>query len=355
MPAPDRPHPPQRRHVFAALLSCALVILVAACHRGPPPPPANVTPDGAVFASLDLTRQGDFDGLMQSLLPPADYRVWRSEWETARTQAPAATPAQRRQFEQAMQMLTQPGAEGKLYRLLEPELATLRKQRGQQLPILTGILQAAGQQVIAGSDEFGAGQKQMATQALNALIAWLQSADLGDDAKARQAIGMVCTTARKLNVQTLEQWRALDYAQAMQRYGIAWKGLLSLLKLYGLDLDASLGAARVETLSDDGSHALVQVTLTLAGRPVTGQWHMLKVGNAWYDAERLAAWRKRHPAPPASSSPAQPASAASGAQPPAGTTAAVPARTPAAPAPASSAPANPPASPSAAASSGTPR
>jgi hypothetical protein len=332
----------------AFMAPCTLALVLAACHPGPPEPPPNTTPDGAVLASIVLTRKGDFDGLMRNLLPPNDYGIWRREWDRARTHPPQATPAKRSEFAQTMRMLTAPDAEQTVLEKIRPELADLRTRRGQQLPVLGAILQASGRQVISGAHGLAAGQKQMAEQALAALTGWMQGVDFGDENHARQAIGVLCDTARKLDVKTLDQWRALDYAQAMQRYGAAWRGLVAVLKVYGLDLDASLGAANVETLSSDGSHARVQVTLTLAGKAITGQWQMVKVGNAWYDAEQLAAWRKRHPpkpAPAASATATPPAAPATVANPPApprtAATAATVRRTPGA---ASPAPAGAPAS-----------
>ncbi|MGH8164986.1 MAG: hypothetical protein ACREP1_11705 [Rhodanobacteraceae bacterium] len=289
----------RRAHSFSIVLLTALLGL-AACHREPAAPP-NTTPEGAVRADLVLTRNGDFDGLLRSTLPIADYQAWRKEWEQAKGQQPAPTAQQRAQFAQMMQKLTEPGAEDKLYKQLQPQLADFRKQHAKDMPMLIGILQAAGNNIVQNSAELSASQKQQATEALTALAAWAQTADFTDAAKAKQAIGVICDTARKLDLKTLDQLRVLDYAQTMKKYGEGWDGLKHLLKIYGLDLDASFDGARVETLSHDAAHARVRETFVLAGKPIVSEVNLVRQGGHWYDADRLAAWRKRHETTSASS------------------------------------------------------
>lgn len=261
--------------------------------------------------NLQLTSSGDFDDLMKNRLPAADYAQWRTEWTQARTQAEPASANQAQQFAQIMQMLTAPGAEAKLVKRLQPELAKMRGGQNQTLPIASGILEAAGKQMIAASPQLGTSQRAMATQGLEALIAWAKTTDFSDAKKAKKAVDIVCATARQLNVQTLAQWRALDYAQTMRNYGVLWNGLENLLHLYGLDLAGNLTAAKISATSSDATHATVKLAMTLAGKPLTGEWPMVKQDDHWYDAALLDAWRQAHPVPAATV--AAPASAASGA------------------------------------------
>lgn len=295
-----------RRLGFRLFALAAFVLALAACNRNPPPStqatvPANTTPENAVRADLVLTRNGDFDGLLRSTLPSSDYQAWRAEWQRAHSQQPAPTPEQRARFAAVMQKLTAAGAEGALFRQLQPQVAQLRTHRAENLPMLLGILQAAGNDLVQNAT-LSPNQKQQATQAVAALAAWAQSADLADEAKAKQAVGVICATARKLDLRTLDQWRALDYAQVMARYTAGWNGLKQLLKIYGLDLDATFDNAKLETLSNDGTHARVRETLILAGKPIVSEVHLVMQDGHWYDADQLAAWRKQHQKPAAASS-----------------------------------------------------
>lgn len=282
------------RRAHTGLVFITLLAL-AGCNRNREPvaPPAT-TPEGAVRAALVLTRNGDFDGLLRSTLPGADYKAWRAEWANARAKQPPPAPQQRAQFAQMMQKLTEAGAEEKLYRQLQPQLADLRTHRAQNLPMLIGILQAAGNNVVANAGGLSSAQKQQATEAIRALADWAEHADFTDPTKAKKAIAVVCDTARKLDLKTLEQARALGYEQTMARYRTAWDGLKELLGIYGLDLDASFDQVKLETLHDDGRRASVRETFTLAGKPIVSEINLVMQDGHWYDADRLAAWRAKH-------------------------------------------------------------
>jgi hypothetical protein len=293
--------------------------MLAACHRAPPPP-SNVTPEKAVATNLRLTAMGDFDGLMRNRLPPADYAQWRAEWDKAHAQPLPPTTARETQFAQIMRMLTEPGAEAKLARRLGPALASLHGGQDASMPIFASILEAAGRQMIADAPQLGPAQKALATQALNALVTWSRTTDFSDPKKARKAIDLICATARQLHVQTLAQWRALDYAHTMRDNGIIWNGLESLLDIYGLDLAGSLNDAKIGTIANDGTRATIKLDMTFAGQPLSGEWVLSKQAGHWYDTALLEAWRKAHPAPAAASTSARAATASTTAAAPAAST-----------------------------------
>lgn len=283
------------RRALAATVALAGALALAACQQAPPPP-TNVTPEKAVATNLRLTATGDFDALMRNRLPPVDYRVWRAEWDKAREHQAPATTAQQKQFADIMTMLTQPDAEAKLAKRLQPELPKMIGGKNGSLPIASGILEAAGKQMIAASPQLGPSQKALASAGLDALIGWARTTDFSSPKKARKAIDIVCATARQLHVQTLEEWRALDYADSMRNYGIIWNGLEAVLAIYDLDVARRLDDARVSAVSVAGDHATVKLEMSLAAHPLSAEWPMQKEGDHWYDAALLAAWRKAHPA-----------------------------------------------------------
>ena len=322
------------RRVLVAAFSMAGMLALAACHHAPPPP-SNATPEQAVATSLRLAATGDFDGLMKNRLPPADYTQWRAEWQQSHAHAEPDSAARQQQFAQIMRMLTEPGAEARLAKRLQPELAKLHAGKDSSLPIFSGILRAAGEAMIADSPQLDDAQKLLARQALAALSGWAKTTDFGDAKKATKAIQLVCNTARQLHVRTLAQWRALDYAQTMRDYGIIWNGLEDVMDLYGLDLANSLTSAKIDTVTNDGNHAVVKLDMTLAGQSLSGEWPMVKQSGHWYDTAVLSAWQKAHPAPATTATPA--ASTTSAARPAATSSLAKPAA-----APASSMPPGPP-------------
>lgn len=294
MPTANRSRP-ARRHAVALACAGAFALMLAACHHAPPPP-SNATPEQAVATNLRLTAAGDFDGLMKNRLPPSDYAAWRADWDKQHTHPMPASVDQQKQFAEIMQILTAPDAEAKLAKRLEPELKGMRGGKDQPMPIFGSILAAAVKQMIAESPQLGPTQQAFANQGLDALGGWAATVDFSDPRKAGKAIALVCATARELHVQTLEQWRALDYATTMKNYGIIWNGLENLLHLYGLDIAGSLTNAKTSAVASNADHATVKLDMTLAGKPLSGQWPMLKQAGHWYDAALLEAWQRAHPA-----------------------------------------------------------
>ncbi len=318
------------RRVCLVLALCATAVL-AACHHEAPPA-SNVTPEKAVATSLRLVATGDFDGLAKNRLPPADYAVWRAEWQRRHTHPRPVTDVQREQFAKIMQMLTEPGAEAALLKKLE----AMSAGKGHLPPIFTSIAEAAGRQMIEDAPQLGPAQKKMALDGLAAVMAWAATVDPGDHEKAARAVDLVCSTARSLHIKTLAQWRALDYETRMRDYGIIWNGMENLLAIYGLDLGASLLDARASTVSKTGDEAVVRLDMQVAGKPLTGQWKMRRLRGHWYDQALLDAWRKAHPAPAGTAANAASAAPSAGAPasgtadaPPTPATAAAPASAPA--------------------------
>lgn len=286
-----------RRHLVAFTLAGTLAL--AACQHAPPPP-SNATPEQAVATSLRLTAAGDFDGLMQNRLPPAEYTAWRAEWDKQHAQPVPASVDQQKQFADIMRMLTEPDAEAKLAKRLAPQLQDLHGGKGQPMPIFGSILEAAIKQMIAESPQLGPAQQTLANQGLAALAAWAATVDFSDTKKAGKAIALVCATARALHVQTLAQWRALDYTTTMKDYGVIWNGLEKLLDLYGIDVTRTLARANTSAVALNGDHATVKLELTLADKLLSAEWPMVKQAGHWYDAALLDAWQKAHPVSAAS-------------------------------------------------------
>lgn len=325
---------PHRHRIRLGLLAVlgAGALLLAACQRtpAPPPKPDNATPEEAISTNLALVAVGDFDGLMQNRLPPADYATWRREWQQARAQQPPVSQAQQDQFARIMHMLTAKDAEATLAPRLKAQLGDASGRA-----IMTGLIETSARQMITASPQLGPDQRVLATTLLDTLAAWARTNDFSKPRQAKAAIAIACDTARQLHVATLAQWRALDYPTTMRNYGIIWTGLEKILAVYGVDLARSFNDAKVKTLAQDGSAASIQLTLKLAGQTLTGTWSMQRQQDHWYDAAMLDAWNKAHPASVASVAappthpPVVPAAAGSAAPVPAGTAPATPAAAPA--------------------------
>ncbi len=308
------------RKLSARLLIMLLAALVlAACHQNPQEKLAaeSETPQATVQNAIHDIKDGQFDQLMQHLLPPADYKQMRSQWTQKHQQdINDITDEQRRNFASKMQELTGPDAKKKQYAKLEPVLDNWDSKYKARVPMMVGIFRIMIGTKITQSKTMSAEQKSQARGVLDALSTWAQNTNWGDKEKARQAVGTVVDTARALDIKTLDQVYKLSYDQSMQRYTTGWKGLKQLLDIYGLSLDAILDSAKVKTVSQNGDNATVEVNYTILDKPMTTNIDMVRKGKRWYASNFLKHWKEEqaklahaHSTASAASAPAAPASA----------------------------------------------
>ena len=305
-----------------SLLLLALLAL-AACHNKDETAaaPGGATPEAAVQQSVTLIKAGDFDGFWKHALPPADYANLRTDWTHPRPDQHPITDEDRARFTQAVKQLTAPNAETTLYDQLKPKLAQMEQQYHDQLPVMIGIGQAILTTGIAQNKTMTENQKQQMRDVLNVLLPWAQQTPWFDQDKAKQAVGVVVTTARQLDLKTPDQLQSMDFDTAMKKYTAAYQGIKQLLVTYGLSVDDTLDSVKVSTVGIDHGHAHVKIDYTLLGKPLSTDSQLVLVDGRWYsqdliDSERAQHEQFLHPPAPAGSSTA-PAPAAS-AQPPAG-------------------------------------
>ncbi|HEX6832190.1 MAG TPA: hypothetical protein VF132_01545, partial [Rudaea sp.] len=109
----------------------------------------------------------------------------------------------------------------------------------------------------------------------------------------KQAIAAICKTARDLNLKTIDDVRALNYDQAMQKAGIAVGGMKALFAVYGLSMDKALDSIKAETVSTTGDAAKVKVTYVAFDQPFTAESDLVRVENKWYSKQAVEQWKKK--------------------------------------------------------------
>jgi hypothetical protein len=292
-----------------SLLLLAMLALVA-CHNkeeASSATPGGDTPEAAVEQSVTLIKNGDFDGFWKHALPPADYANLRADWTHANPNQRPITDDDRARFNQAVQQLTAPGAESKLYDQLKPKLAQMDAQYHDQLPVMIGIGQAIISTGIAQNKTMTEPQKQQARDVLNVLLPWAQETPWFDQDKAKQAVGVAVTTTRQLDLKSADQLQNMDFDTAMKKYSIAYGGIKQLLTVYGLSVDDTLNSVKVTTVSQDNNQAHVKIDYTLLGKPLSTDSQLVQVDGRWYSQDLINSEHAQHeqilhPAPAASSS-----------------------------------------------------
>jgi hypothetical protein len=300
-----------------SLLLLAMLALVA-CHNkeeASVATPGGATPEAAVEQSVTLIKNGDFDGFWKHALPPADYANMRADWARANPNQRPITDDDRARFTQAVQQLTAPDAETKLYDQLKPKLAQMDAQYHDQLPVMIGIGQAIISTGIAQNKTMTEPQKQQARDVLNVLLPWAQQTPWFDQDKAKQAVGVAVVTTRQLDLKSADQLQNMDFDTAMKKYSVAYGGIKQLLTIYGLSVDDTLNSVKVTTVSQDNNQAHVKIDYTLLGKPLSSDSQLVQVDGRWYSQDLINSEHAQHeqilqPAPAASSSAPAPAGTA---------------------------------------------
>lgn len=276
-------------------LPLAATVALAACHhQNAADVSGGSTPEAAVQESVQLIKDGNFSGFWKHALPPADYTQMRADWSQLHLEHRPITAEERVRFTETMQKLTAPNAETDLYTELQPKLVQMQKQYQDQIPVMIGVGQAIASTGIAQSKTLTEAQKKQANDVLAALLPWAQKAPWFDQAKAKQAVGVVVGTARQVDLKSPDELRTLDFDTAMKKYAEVFGGFKQLLAIYGLSIDDTLDSVKATTVNITHGHAHVQVSYTLLGKSLSTDTQMELVNGRWYNEALLQRVQKAH-------------------------------------------------------------
>ncbi len=279
-------------------VAVALVCLVAGCNEQADQPaavvasaPAQMSPDATVTASLKNLRNNNVAALVEGAVPTPALAKLKTDWSKDFNKG-EISDEDRQEFSKTMTKLTAPDAEAKLYAEVEPQLKQFDQQMAQQMPMMIAMGQGFIQSAVQQSKDFNDEQKKQALDAVAAIAKWAGTVKFTDPALVKQGIGIVCKTARDLNLKTIDELRALNYDQAMQKAGIVLAGMKKVLEVYGFSLDQTLDTTKVELVSSQGDNAKVKVSYTLLNTPLSTESDMVKLDGKWFGKQAVEQWNK---------------------------------------------------------------
>lgn len=291
------------------LLVVSASLLAVACSREQAPAPAvpavaSATPEAAIRRSADLLKQGDVRGFLQNSLPPAEFERMQREW-TAQAQAEPVTDEERERFADTMARLTAPGAEQALFAEIEPQLQDFDRQYRQQIPLYVNMGSAWLEGIVRESEELTEAEKTQALAAIQALAGWVQETRFTDPDSVRQVIDIAVGTARRLDLETLDQARAMDFDQTMEKAALVLDAFKRALDVYGLSVDGMLDSITPHTESIDGDTATVRVDYQVLGTELSTETEMVRLDGRWYGKESLERLQRAREEDPAGATPAE--------------------------------------------------
>ena len=236
-------------------------------------------PHESMATRFDALRRNNLRALLHASISPAEMDVLRKEWDKNRRQPVDAAEAA--QFEMVMGMLTGPNAEEELMVMLTPKLEELRPQMSMMIGMFSGMVGGAIEQ----DQSLSTTEKQQASKMVAAIGQFLSENDITDERSARRAVSVVCTTARRLKLNSMKDLQSLSFDQALAKGDVLLKGTKDLFNVYGISFDEWIDSLEFETLSQSGNSATVKVSYEIFGMRDSFEHELAREGRRWVDAE----------------------------------------------------------------------
>ncbi len=243
--------------VFFALL-CGVAVL-AACERGTDSADSAAagTPHGTILAMSTALQSNDMVTFLRHGLSESDFVAARAEWDQARVGAIDA--ADEAELNATLARIEDDATVERVMAQIEPALEEARKN----LPLMLLLAQSWSHATIAANESLSEAQKQSANDLLAALGKWAGGKDLADPALARKALHAGVAGARRLELNKVDDIKALEFEEMVGRAGILLAASKDMLVVYGISIDEMLASVSAETLREQGDTALVRVHFEL--------------------------------------------------------------------------------------------
>lgn len=233
------------------------------------------SPDGAFLASVAAMKSNDLASLIKNSLSEEQYNELVTEFENNKTTN--FSDADKAQFAQAMTMLTADGAEENLFAMVKPQL----EQGRAMLPMMLMMGKDQMLQGIKSNPMLPEAQRESAATIAGAAMDWVGENDVLSDEKTQAAIAAVVSTAKSLNMTSLDEVQNMNFDQALAKGSVALGGLKDVLNAYGISMDDMLNSVEVETVDVQGDKATMDVTFEMFGETIKQAMTMVKKNGVW--------------------------------------------------------------------------
>ena len=267
-------------------LSFVMLGLLIGCGREPVAPG---DPVAAVEGLAEAIKANDLVTYSKLSLPPKLHAQMEQRWNAELARAPKLTDVQRKDHARYMKQMMEPGAEAKLFARYESKMKKFQGEINSQWPLMKGTAQIFVTGAIQANENLTPTERDHAKAIGQAILQWLKPAMFSDKKKARETIAVICQTAREINLPQAEQMHQLSMIASLEKGSIALKGLKSMARIYGADINDSLDSIDAKLVDADasGNQATVQVNYVLLGNEISFEIEMTRIDGRWYPADKV--------------------------------------------------------------------
>ncbi len=233
------------------------------------------TPDGAFKASIAAMKSNDLASLIKNSMSKDKYNELVNEFEKNKTGN--FSEADKAQFAQTMSMLTADGAEDSLYAMAEPQL----EQARAMLPMMVMMGKDQMIQGIKQNPMLPADQRDTMAAVAGAAMDWVGENDILSEEKTKAAISAIVSTAKALDMTSLDEVENMSFDQALAKGSIAFGGLKNVLGAYGISMDDMLNSVEIGNVNVNGDNATMDVSFDIFGQNIKQSMNMVKKDGVW--------------------------------------------------------------------------
>ncbi len=270
--------------LFACGMGAALPALAQSNVEAKPASASIGVPNPAVHVreAVQRLRANDVLGLVQTLMPPAQFQMLRGAYEIGRQETP--TDEQREKFAEAVAKYADPNSVEILMAEIEPKLIEARPKAEGAILMGLGAMQMA---ISAPDTDLTEEQRAALRLAMPGIERWVKSTDFLSSDSMRQALTLVTDAARATGIYSIEDMQQLSLEQALGQAGSVLAATKQALRIYGLDLDTIADSVYVEVVDVDGESATVKTTVTIFDAPLSKEMELVLVDGRWYGKEAV--------------------------------------------------------------------
>lgn len=247
------------------------------------PAPATQTPDVLATEWAKALKGNDLSAAL-ALFTPADQASLANLWRRQMNRPDAYADAQ---INTLVALTQNAAAADQLLAMSQPYLAQIDVPKlTKGINDIAGFLGTAAENQQAGTT--GGLDYAGLRDWLKDLAAWMPTAGLTDQTKAKAAAGHLIQAMSASCLKSAEELRSLPLSDLLARLGPAMPALKNALLVYDVQVDALLGSFKAslsETMSQLGAATPEQVTIALGftslGKPRTIHLKLVQKNGAW--------------------------------------------------------------------------
>ena len=239
-------------------------------------PDARHPAEKAILESITALQDDDLSEFFHSTLTENEFDQLGKRWEEELLKDSELESALK-----GLKSLTAQGAEDTLMRDLKPVLQELKRE----LPNIIKTIEKSKEALLLESPQKTAlslEERQHISNTMDSIVYWAKKANLANEESARQAIGILCDTARSLNINKIDDIRALSLDEALAKGSTLLVAVKEMLAVYDLSLDQLLDSVEVALLQEDERKVRVTVSFDLLGNSQEIDVEMAQIGKRWF-------------------------------------------------------------------------